>query len=120
MKKFKPPLVSHSVLWIALYIFWVMVFQKRSFALSHTATIEFCYLFFIAVNFYFNALFTIPKYLYRREYLHFVTLLAAGIVITSLLRVPIATFLNANYFLVGKPQPTGSALLIASFLNISI
>ena len=120
MKKFRTPLVSHAALWLALYIFWIMVFQKRAFALSHTATVELCYLFFIAVNFYFNTYIVIPKYLYALKYLQYFALLTAGIVFTALLRVPVATYLNANYFLVGKPQPSAPALFFASLLNISI
>ena len=43
--------------WLCLYIVWVMVFQKREFAFSRTATVELCYLIFIAANFYFNVYF---------------------------------------------------------------
>jgi hypothetical protein len=108
----------HILLWTVLYIFWIMVFQKRSFALSHTATIEFCYLIFISANFYFNVYFAIPRFLYRQKYLAYVLLFFAGVFFTAILRVPLADFMNANFFLVGKPHPTPSAIFVASFLNI--
>ena len=97
-----------------------MIFQKRSFAISHTATIEFCYLVFIAGNFYFNAFFAIPRFLYRHKYVSYGLLFVLAVFTTAALRVPLALFMNANVFLVGKAQPTGSALLTASFVNIFI
>ena len=106
--------------WLGLYIFWVMVFQKREFTISRTATVEFCYLIFIAANFYFNIYFTIPKFLYKKEYVAFVGSMLVGIVFSAILRVPLATYLNQNYFLVGKPQPVFSELFTNSFINIFI
>jgi LytS/YehU family sensor histidine kinase len=97
-----------------------MVFQKRSFAFSQTATIEFCYLIFISVNFYFNTFFAIPHFLYRQYYLRYAVLFLAGVLVTAVLRVPLALFLNANVLLIGKAKPTASAVLVASFLNIFI
>ena len=106
--------------WIGLYFFWIMVFQKREFAFSKTATVEFCYLIFIAANFYFNLYFTIPRFLYRKKYFSFIALILIGIVVTALLRVPIAIFLNHHFFLIGKAAPGFSELFINSFLNIFI
>ena len=106
--------------WLCLYIVWVMVFQKREFAFSRTATVELCYLIFIAANFYFNVYFTIPKYLYQKKYYAFICTLLAAIILTALLRVPLAMYLNLHYFLRGKPQPGVSVLLINSLLNIFI
>jgi LytS/YehU family sensor histidine kinase len=97
-----------------------MVFQKREFAFSRTATVEFCYLIFIAANFYFNIYFTIPRFLYRKKYFLFALFMMLGIIVAALLRVPLATYLNRHYFLVGKPQPGFSPLFINSFLNIFI
>ena len=106
--------------WIGLYFFWVMVFQKREFAFSKTATVEFCYLIFIAANFYFNLYFTIPRFLYRKKYFSFIALMQMGIVVAALLRVPVAMFLNHHFFLIGKAAPAFSELFINSFLNIFI
>lgn len=108
------------ICWLGLYVFWVMVFQKREFAISRTATVEFCYLLFIAANFYFNIVYTVPQYLYKQRYILFAALMASGIVVTAALRVPLATYLNHNHFLIGQPQPTYATLFVNSLLNIFI
>jgi two-component system LytT family sensor kinase len=110
----------HYAWWIGLYIFWIMIFQKRAFAFSTTVTIQFCYLIFIAANFYFNLYYTVPKFLYKRKYVSFILLFLAGILTAALLRVPLATYLNAHFFLKGKTQPSVSDLFINSLLNIFI
>jgi two-component system LytT family sensor kinase len=120
MKKTGNKILIQVLCWTALYAFWVMVFQKRAFALSTTATIEFCYLIFIAINYYFNIYFTIPTFLYRKKYAAFLFSMLAAIALTALLRVPLAAFLNAHYFLSGRPQPSLRDLFTNSFLNILI
>jgi len=97
-----------------------MVFRKRAFAFSQTATIEFCYLLFISANFYFNIFFAIPRFFYKQRYLGYLLLFLSAVFVTAVIRVPLALFMNAKIFLVGKAQPTASALLVASFLNIFI
>lgn len=120
MKKIKNTYLLHAIAWVGLYLFWVMVFQKRAFTLSRTATVEFCYLLFVVANYYYNVYFIIPKCLYKQSYIVYGILFSLGIVVTALLRVPLAVYLNAHYFLVGKPQPTPSAVFVASFVNIFI
>ena len=110
----------HLLWWVGLYIFWVMVFKKREFAFSRTVTVEFCYLIFIAANFYFNIYFTIPKFLYTKKYFSFAWLMFLCIVVSALLRAPLATYLNHHYFLVGKPQSDFVELFINSVVNIFI
>ena len=112
--------LKHILWWAGLYIFWIMVFQRRSFAFSQTATIEFCYLLFIAANFYFNISFAIPRFLYKQLYIKYSALFLSAVLVTALLRVPLALFMNATIFLVGRPQPTASALFVSSFVNIAI
>ncbi len=116
----QPKTWLHILFWIVLYLAWVLVFQKRSFAFSRTATIEFCYLFFIAANYYYNTLFVIPSFLYKRRYIIFILLFAAGIIVTAAARVPLAAFLNAHAFIPGKPQPRLEELFINSLTNIFI
>jgi two-component system LytT family sensor kinase len=82
--------------------------------------VEFCYLIFIAANFYFNISITIPKFLYRQKYIIFGLLFLSGIIVTALLRVPLATWLNLHYFIPGKTQPGFKALFLKSFINIFI
>ena len=106
--------------WIALYIFWVMVFQRREFSFSRTVTIEFCYLIFIAGNYYFNISFIVPRFLYRKKYAAFCLLFLTGIIVSSLLRVPLATYLNKHFFMPGKAQPGFDELFLNSFLNIFV
>jgi len=118
MKRTK--IISHIALWVALYLFWIVIFQKRSFTFSRTMTVEFCYLFFIAGNFYFNIIYTIPRYLYRQQYISFGLLFLSGIVAGALLRVPLATYLNLHFFIPGKPQPGIQQLFLNSFTNIFI
>ncbi len=83
-------------------------------------TIQFCYLLFIAGNYYFNVYYTIPVFLYRKRYTAFALLFLAGIVVASLLRVPLATYLNQHYFAPGKPPPGFSDLFFNSLINIFI
>jgi two-component system, LytTR family, sensor kinase len=83
-------------------------------------TIQFCYLLFIAGNYYFNVYYTIPVFLYRKRYAAFALLFLAGIVVASLLRVPLATYLNQHYFAPGKPPPAFSDLFFNSLINIFI
>ncbi len=106
--------------WAALYIFWVMVFQKRAFAFSQTLTVQFCYLIFIAANFYFNTYFFIPLLLYKKQYAAFAGSMVAGIFVSACLRVPLVLYLNLHYFLVNKPQPGTAEIFYNSFLNIFI
>jgi len=108
------------LLWIGLYFLWVVVFQKRAFAFSRTMTIQFCYLLFIAGNYYFNVYYNVPLFLYRKKYVAFGLLFLAGIVAASVLRVPVATYLNKHYFAPGKPPPGFSELFFNSFINIFI
>jgi LytS/YehU family sensor histidine kinase len=83
-------------------------------------TIQFCYLLFIAGNYYFNVYYTVPFFLYRKRYAAFALLFLAGIVAASLLRVPLATYLNQHYFAPGKPPPGFSELFFNSLINIFI
>ena len=110
----------HFLFWTTLYLFWILVFQKRAFVFSRTMTVQFCYLFFIAGNYYFNILYTVPKFLYQKKYAVFALLMLSGIVAGSLLRVPVATYLNHHYFIPDKPQPGFTELFRSSLINIFI
>lgn len=106
--------------WVGLYLLWLLVFQNHTFTFTRTLTVQFCYLVFIAGNFYWNLYYTIPVFLYKRKYTGFTLLVLAGIVVAAVLRVFLASYLNANYFLVGKIQPGAWDLFTSSFLNIFI
>ncbi|MFI5153566.1 MAG: sensor histidine kinase [Chitinophagales bacterium] len=104
--------------WVLLYFFWIMVFQKREFAFTQTVTVEFCYLFFVAANYYLNILYNVPRFLYKRKYLSFISVFVLGILITALLRVPLAQVLNQNFFLKNQVQPNAKTIFTSSSLNI--
>ena len=108
------------ILWLGLYLFWILVFQKRAFAFSKTMTIEFCYLLFIAANYYFNIYFNVPRFLYKKKYGVFALFFVAGIIIAAVLRVPLATYLSTHFFAPGKKPPGFYELFLNSFTNIFI
>jgi hypothetical protein len=108
------------LLWLMLYVLWIVAFQKRAFSFSRTMTIQFCYLLFIAGNYYYNVYYTIPALLYKKKYAGFALFFLAGIIVAALLRVPLATYLSAHYFAPGKPPPGFSELFLNSLINIFI
>src|SRR5438046_5507304 len=110
----------HIALWTALWLFWITIYQKHAFSFTRTVTVEFCYLFFIAANYYYHIYFTIPKFLYTQKYFAFAFLFTGGIVMAALLRVPLAMFLNQHYFLKGLPQPGFKEIFLRSVINIFI
>ena len=102
------------LLWVVLYFFWITLFQNRALAFSKTMTVEFCYLIFIAGNYYYNIYFTIPAFLYKKKYSTYALLFIVGITVASLLRVPLATYLSMHYFAPGKTPPGLSASVFRS------
>lgn len=116
----KNPVWKHAVLWAGLYLLWIFLFQSRTLAVSRTLTVQFCYLAFIASAYYFIVYFSVPRFLYKRNYAVFVLLLLGAITTAALLRVPLAMYLNKHVFLPGNPQPGFRQLFINSLLNIFV
>jgi len=110
---------AHIATWSLLYLFWVMVLQNRSLTFSRTLTVQFCYLAFIAGNYYFNLFFTIPRHLYRRKYALFGLSLIGGIVAGSLLRTLLALYMTKHVFQPGGAQPAFLSVFYNSLLNIA-
>jgi two-component system LytT family sensor kinase len=106
--------------WIALYLFWVFILQNRAFTFSRTLTVQFCYLVFIAANYYFNVYLTIPGFLYHKKYFVSGMLLLLGVVITALLRIPLVIYMNSRFFSVGGAQQDVWEIFKSSLLNIFI
>lgn len=106
--------------WIALYLLWLVIFHNREFAVATTATIQFCYLVFVGAGYYFVVRFAAPRFLYTRQYLTFLLLYLAVIIAASVLRVPVALFLNGHYFNPGKPAPGYLHVFGTSFVNIFV
>ena len=105
--------------WAALYLFFVFVLQNRVITLSRTLTVQFCYLIFIAGNYYFQVYIGIPRFLYRKYYGLFATVLIAGIVIAAALRVPLVVYMNAHVFHTVSTM-TLAGIFYSSMLNIGI
>ncbi|HMH20806.1 MAG TPA: histidine kinase [Puia sp.] len=109
----------HIAIWAGLYLFWITIFQNHALTLSRTLTVEFCYLLFIAANYYFNVYFTIPKLLHRKKYFAFGVCLLSGILAAAILRTLLAMYMSAHFFIPGKPQPVFRIVFANSLLNIS-
>jgi len=80
------------------YIFWVFVIGDHTLKLTHAITVEFCLLIFIAGNFYFNTLYTIPYLLNKKKYLYFGLCFIGGILLGAILRVPVSFMVNRDLF----------------------
>jgi len=106
--------------WAALYLFFVFILQNRVITLSRSLTVQFCYLAFIAANYYLQVLYGIPRFLHRKQYFLFVTLLIAGIVTTAALRVPLVVYMNNHVFSSGNTTQSLTGIFYSSLLNIAI
>lgn len=108
----------HLAFWLVAYVFWIFIFRNGTLVLTHTITIQFCYLAFISANYYFNASYTIPHLLNKKKYLKFGILFIGGIVLTALLRIPVSYWVMGHVF----GQPVGRfnyvTVFINSFINI--
>ncbi len=110
--------VYHLAFWLAAYFFWIFIFRNGTLVLTHTITIQFCYLAFISVNYYFNALYTIPKLLNKRRYVAFGICFIGGVIITALVRIPVSMFVVTYVFKVPHPQFSYLNIFLDSFINI--
>src|ERR1700743_3027943 len=108
----------HLGFWLLAYLFWIFIFRNGTLVLTHSLTIQFCYLAFISINYYFNTLYNIPQNLNRKQYVKFGILFVLGIVCTALLRTPVSKFVTANIF----NQPVTAfdpfTVFVNSFVNI--
>lgn len=111
-------LIYHLAFWLLAYFFWIFIFRNGALVLTHTITIQFCYLAFISVNYYFNALYTIPQLLNKRRYAAFGVLFLGGIIITALVRIPVSMFVVTYVFKVTHPQFNYLSIFFDSFINI--
>jgi two-component system LytT family sensor kinase len=111
-------IIYHLTFWLLAYFFWIFIFRNGALVLTHTITIQFCYLAFISVNYYFNALYTIPKLLNKRQYVKFGILFITGIVLTALIRIPVSMFVVTYIFEVQNPHFDYFTIFRDSFINI--
>jgi len=104
--------------WIGLYILWVLVFQNRTITITRTIGIEFCYLIFIALDYYFTVNVLIPKFLNKNRYLPLVLLFLCSTALAALLRAIVSYYITL--YLYNLPAPDFAILYPRSLLNIFI
>lgn len=108
----------HLIFWLSAYFFWIFIFRNNTLVLTHTITIQFCYLAFISINYYFNAFYNIPYLLNRKQYVKFGSCFIAGIVATALLRIPVSMLVITYIFKVPHPHFNYLSIFSDSFINI--
>jgi two-component system, LytTR family, sensor kinase len=113
-------LLYHFASWAILYILWITVFQNRSLELTRTLTVEFCYLIFIAIDYYAIVYWLMPRILQKKKFFLFLTLDLALIIVSAMARARLALFMNEHVFLPGKILPSYFEVFKTSFLNIFI
>lgn len=112
-------LLLNIAMWAGLYALWVVIFKNYSLTVAKTITVEFCYLIFIAANYYLHIYYSVPRFLYQKKYLQFAIVLLGGIAVSAILRVPLAMYIGSHFFNTGKPVGF-TALFLNSFLNIFV
>ena len=107
-------------LWAGLYACWITLFHDHVFTVTRTLTVQFCYLLFVAANYYLQLHYAIPRLLHRKRYLSFVLLFPTAIALSALVRTPLAIWLQVHFFRPGSPAPDAAGVFRDSFLNIFI
>jgi two-component system LytT family sensor kinase len=113
-------ILYHILSWGILYILWIYFFQNHAFTFTRTLTVQFCYLSFVAADYYVIVYFLFNRVLAKKGYFLFVLAVLGVIAVSSVLRSELAVFMNANFFMKGKQQPPVGEILISSFINIFI
>jgi len=86
--------------------------------LTRTITIQFCYLVFIALNYYFNSSYAIPYLLNRKKYFKFFACFFAVIIATAWLRVPVSYLVRKYLFGINDVNFNSLNVFYESFINI--
>src|SRR5215467_11212405 len=100
----KKTILLHVIPWVILYLLWVFLFQNHSFTIQRTLTVEFCYLFFIVLDYYLIIFLLIPRWYHKKRYLTLFLGILTLIFFSSLLRTYVAQFMNSHFYLVGRIQ----------------
>jgi hypothetical protein len=114
----KNRLVYHILFWLGIYLLWFFVFRNYSFSLTKTISVKFCYLVFIAADYYIAMYVIVPRFLKKKKYVYFVLLTTGLIAFSALLRAIVSMQLNIHVFATG-PQPFGP-LYLDSLVNIFV
>jgi two-component system, LytTR family, sensor kinase len=104
--------------WIGLYIIWVFIFQNRTIIITRTLGIQFCYLVFIALNYYLTINYFIPQILNKNNYVSFLVLFILSTALAALMRAIVSYFITI--YLYHLPPPDFVHLYPVSLLNIFI
>ncbi|MDB5151360.1 MAG: putative signal transduction histidine kinase [Mucilaginibacter sp.] len=110
--------VYHFLFWLVAYLFWVFIFRNSTLVITHAITIQFCYLVFIAANYYFNSLYNIPYLLNKKKYVQFVVFFISAIIVTAILRVPVSMLVYRYIFKITNNQFDYFSVFYNSFINI--
>jgi two-component system LytT family sensor kinase len=110
--------IIHFLFWFLAYVFWIFVFRNSTLVLTHAITIQFCYLVFIAANFYFNSLYNIPYLLNKKEYFKFGVFFILAVTFTALIRVPVSMLVTTYLFKITSPHFDYLNIFYNSFINI--
>jgi len=108
----------HIAFWLLAYFFWIYIFRNSTLVLTRSITIQFCYLVFIAANYYFNSLYNVPYLLNKKKYVQFGLSLIGGVVICAALRVPVSMLVNKYLFKVSIAHFNIVNTFFDSFVNI--
>lgn len=111
-------LAYHLLFWLFAYLFWIFIFRNGTLVLTHAITIQFCYLVFIAGNYYFNWLYTVPRLLNNRKYIAFGLCFLLGVIFGALLRVPVSYLVNTYLFKADTSDFNTLKVFFDSFVNI--
>ena len=111
-------IIYHSIFWLAIYLFWIIVFRSYAVPVTKTMTIEFCYLIFITTDYYVISNGIIPGFLLKKKYVLFITSTLLLIVCSAWLRTLVAIQMNLHFFhpAIAVDYTT---LLLNSIINIS-
>ncbi len=110
--------IYHLGFWVLAYFFWIYIFRNNALVITHTITIQFCYLVFIAVNYYFNSLYAIPQLLNRKRYALFAVAFLAMITVTAWMRVPVSYLVRKYFFGLHDVHYNILNVFYESFINI--
>ncbi len=111
-------IIYHLSFWFVAYVCWIFIFRNGTLVLTHAITIQFCYLVFIAGNYYFNLLYNIPRYLNQKKYVLFGFYFIVGVIVASALRVPVSMLVSRYVFGISAPPPGFFYIFYNSFVNI--
>jgi two-component system, LytTR family, sensor kinase len=99
-------------------VFWIVIFRNTALVLTRTITIQFCYLVFIAANYYFNTLYNLPFFLEKKKYVQFGLLFLLAIGVTALIRVPVSFLVTTYIFKIIQTSFNRLNVFYDSYINI--